>query len=105
VRFALGEKAVKCENFHLAAKAEGRVIIDGQFASGFQIPVEAMTLPRNDALEIEFKCGDQGWHFTKVGERAFLPGWWWVGTDYPPFPRDISNPPVSGCRLDSLSDR
>lgn len=69
VRFALGEKAVKCENFHLAAKVEGRVIIDGQFASAFQIPAEAMTLPKNDALEIEFKCGNHRWHFTKVVQR------------------------------------
>jgi len=85
VRFALGEKAVKCEQFHLTAKVEGRVVMDGEFASGFQIPSEAAALPRNDALELELKCGHHRWHFTKVGERAFLAGWWWVGTDYPPF--------------------
>jgi hypothetical protein len=85
VRFALGEKAVKCDYFHLTAKEEGRVIIDDLFASGFPIPPDAMTLPRNDALELEFKCGSHRWRFTNVGERAFLQGWWWVGTDFPPF--------------------
>jgi hypothetical protein len=85
VRFALGEKAVECKYFRLTAKVEGHVVMAGKFASGFQIPPDALTLPRNDALELEFKCGNHRWHFTQVGERAFLPGWWWVGTDYPPF--------------------
>ena len=85
VRFALGAKALTCEQFHLTAKIDARVIIDGEFASGFQIPREAAMLPRNAALELEFKCGDHVWHFNRVGERAFLQGWWWVGTDYPPF--------------------
>lgn len=85
VRFALGEKAVKCKLFHLTAKTNGRVIMDGQFASGFRIPSEATRLSKDDEVELEFKCGKHRWHFTKVGKRAFLPGWWWVGTDCPPF--------------------
>lgn len=85
VRFALGEKAVTCKRFSLTGRIEGRVIIRGKFASGFQIPAESVNLPRKDALELEFKCGRHRWHFSKVGERALLPGWWWVGTDYPPF--------------------
>ena len=92
VRFAVGDKAVKCKQFHLTAKVEGRVIVDGPFASGFQISDAAKTLPRNDALELEFKCGKHRWHFTNVGERAFLPGWWWVGTDYPPFQETFQSP-------------
>jgi hypothetical protein len=93
VRFALGEKAVTCKRFHLTAKVGGRVIMEGQFASGFQIPSEATTLPRNDALQPEFQCGSHRWQFTKVGERAFLPGWWWVGTDYPPFQETFQGRP------------
>src|SRR6266851_6956966 len=85
VRFALGEKTVKCKYFHLTAKVENHVIIDHSFESSFQIPRSATKLPRKDALELDFRCEKHRWHFTKVGERAFLSGWWWVGTDFPPF--------------------
>lgn len=85
VRFALGEKTVTCKKFHLTARVEGRVIIQGKFASGFQVPSEVRALPRNNALELELKCGDHRWRFTKVPETALQSGWWWVGTDYPPF--------------------
>lgn len=85
VRFAVGETAVTCKRFSLTGKVQGRVIISGKFASGFEIPTEAANLPLQDAVELEFKCGKYHWHFSKVGERAFLAGWWWVGTDHPPF--------------------
>jgi hypothetical protein len=85
VRFASGEKTVKCTHFHVTAREGGQVVVDGRFHSGFQIPVDAARLPRNDALDVEIKCGKYRWHFKNVGERAFLAGWWWVGTDYPPF--------------------
>jgi hypothetical protein len=60
--------------------------MDGRFASGFEIPAAAAGLRGKDAdtLELDFKCGKNLWKFTKVG-AAFLPGWWWVGTDYPPW--------------------
>jgi hypothetical protein len=89
VRFALGKKAVTCQKFTLKARIGQRWIMDGEYASGFEIPSGAKDLPRNDELDLEFQCGQQHWHFTSVGERAFLPGWWWVGTDYPPFQREL----------------
>jgi hypothetical protein len=85
VRFALGDKTARCKRFTLTAKVGDRIVISRQFASGFQIPADAVSLPRKDALDLQFKCGKHRWHFTNVGERAFLSGWWWVGTDYPPF--------------------
>lgn len=95
VRFAVGDKAVRCAHFHMTAKAMGRVILDGRFTSGFEIPTNATNLPRKDALELEFKCRKHRWHFTHVGERAFLRGWWWVGTDRPPFQEAFQTPEFS----------
>ncbi len=92
VRFALGEKPLGCRHFHLVAKENGRVLFSGKFRSGFDIPVQVANLPRNDALELEFVCRKERWHFSKVGERAFLRGWWWVGTDYPPFQSEFQGP-------------
>jgi hypothetical protein len=85
VRFAFGEKAIECHRFHLIASIEGNVIIDGRFSSGFYLPASAQTLRGKDRLEVKFQCGRYHWHFAKVGERALSPGWWWVGTDFPPF--------------------
>ncbi|HTQ97609.1 MAG TPA: hypothetical protein VMH89_12445, partial [Candidatus Acidoferrum sp.] len=92
VRFALGKRAVTCDKFTLKARIGQRWIMDGKYASGFEIPGEAKDLPRNDELDLEFQCSGHLWHFTNVGERAFLPGWWWVGTDYPPFQLELQGP-------------
>jgi|SRR5579864_817478 len=85
VRFAFRKEAVKCKKFHLVARADGHVLFSGSFKSGFEIPKQAENLPRRDALELEFQCSAHRWRFSNVSERAFLHGWWWVGTDYPPF--------------------
>jgi hypothetical protein len=85
VRFALGVNAVECKRFHLTATHDGKAIMDGWFESGFTIPRKARHLPRVDKLDLVFSCAENNWHFTQVGERAFLQGWWWVGTDFPPF--------------------
>jgi hypothetical protein len=92
VRFAIGKKAVTCKRFHLVAKESGQILFHGSFHLGFEIPQNAENLPRENALELEFKCGEHHWHFTHVPERAFLHGWWWVGTDYPPFHELMRSP-------------
>ncbi|HEY6349499.1 MAG TPA: hypothetical protein VI636_08835 [Candidatus Angelobacter sp.] len=69
----------------MVAKEDGHLLFTGSFKSGFDIPKQVENLPRRDALELEFKCSGHRWRFSEVGERAFLHGWWWVGTDYPPF--------------------
>lgn len=83
VRFAMGKEPVTCKRFELTAKAGGRTILSGSFASGLSIPPAALT--NHDKLDITLKCGEHKWHFSDVAPRAFLRGWWWVGTDYPPF--------------------
>jgi hypothetical protein len=85
VRFAVGEKAVRCKQFHLTAKVGTHVVLAGYFSNGFYITPNLRNLPQNDALDLELRCGKFKWHFSGVGERAFLTGWWWVGTDYQPF--------------------
>jgi hypothetical protein len=94
VKFALGEKTVSCRRFRLTARWDGRFLFSGKFTSSFAIPPQATNLPRKDAVELEFKCGSHRWRFTGVGERAFLWGRWWVGTDLPPFQSQFRNDPM-----------
>lgn len=83
VRFAMSEQPVTCKRFKLTVKGGERMILSGSFASEFSIPPAA--LANRDKLDIAIKCGEHNWHFSDVPPRAFLQGWWWVGTDYPPF--------------------
>lgn len=83
VRFAIGQQPVACKRFELTARVGGKTILAGSFASGLPLPPAA--LANHDKLDIALKCGEHKWHFSEVPPRAFLQGWWWVGTDYPPF--------------------
>jgi len=94
VRFALGDQTLVCKRFSVIARYEGRVVLSGKFAHGFDIPSAAKDLPRKDALDLEITCGRNRWHFSQVGERAFLWGYWWVGTDYPPFQTNFAGSPT-----------
>ena len=89
VRFALGKETVTCKRFKLTAKGGGRTILSGSFASSFSIPPAALTSP--DKLDITLQCGEHKWHFPGVLSQAFRQGWWWVGTDYPPFQELLQN--------------
>ena len=91
VRFALGDKALQCKRFQLLVKSHGLVLIDGKFSSGFKIPEKAKSLLLEDALDITISCGMHRWHFRDAPERVFLWGWWWVGTDYPPYQRTLQD--------------
>ena len=93
VRFAIGEKSLTCDRFHLVAWFEGKKLIDGDFHQGFQIPNGARSLPHEDGAVIDVKCAGDHWHFRDVPGRAFLKGWWWIGTDYPPFQEMLSRDP------------
>jgi hypothetical protein len=94
VRFAFRKTAVKCKKFHLVAREDGQVLFSGSFNSGFDIPRKAENLPRREALELDFRCSVHRWRFSKVPESAFVHGWWWVGTDYPPFHEILRSPDV-----------
>jgi hypothetical protein len=92
VRFAISKKAVRCQYFHLTAKIEGREIFAGRFKSGFDIPKGLADIPGQSTLELDFICNNHRWHFAEIGERAFLEGYWWVGTSYPPFIEELQRP-------------
>jgi len=92
VRFADGSKAIRCSRFHLIALRDGKLLLRGWFRSGFDIPATVKDLPHTDSVELRFKCGSKSWQFSNVGERAFLRGRWWVGTDYPPFQTEFRGP-------------
>ena len=89
VRFALGDKPLLCHSFGVTAKSAGKVIFSGRFVSGFEIPRLLKNLPATMDMELSLVCGSQHWTFQQVGGRAFLPGWWWVGTDFPPFQEEF----------------
>jgi hypothetical protein len=85
VRFAYNKKTVSCEQFHLVAKFEDRILLEGDFTNGFNIPPEAKNLSKTNTIELELQCGKYRWHFIKLRESTFNSGYWWIGTDYPPF--------------------
>ena len=85
VRFAFGKKAIKCKYFNMSAKTIEKEFISGKFTSGFPIPSNVPNDPENNTFELEIKCDKYQWHFQEIGLRAFTQGYWWIGTDYPPF--------------------
>jgi hypothetical protein len=89
VHFAMGKQTVTCKHFKLTIKGGEQTILTGTFASGFSIPPAALTSP--DKLDITLQCGERKWHFPEVLPQAFRQGWWWVGTDYPPFQELLQN--------------
>jgi len=89
VRFALGKETVTCKRYKLTAKGGGRTFLSGSFSSSFPIPPAGLTGP--DKLDITLKCGEHKWHFSDVLSQAFRHGWWWVGTDSPPFQEMLQN--------------
>ena len=89
VRFALGKEAITCKRFKLTVKGGGRTILSGAFASSFPMPPAALTRPYK--LDITLQCGGHKWYFPEVIPQAFQHGWWWVGTDYPPFQEMLQN--------------
>ena len=89
VRFASGKETITCKRFKLTAKEGGRIILSGVFTSSFPIPSNALSSPSN--FDITPQCGEHKWHFSELVPQAFRHGWWWVGTDYPPFQEMLEN--------------
>lgn len=89
VRFALDKKAVTCDQFSLKVSQENRVVLDGKFGSSFALPPGEPKAPK-PALEVTIGCAGYVWHFDRVPTAMFDRGWWFVGTDYPPFQKDFS---------------
>jgi hypothetical protein len=91
VRFAIGKEALECHRFYVKVESANSVIVKGKYSLGFQIPTIARDLPSEDDLDIRISCGSHMWHFRNANNRIFLTGWWWVGTDYPPFQWTLQN--------------
>jgi hypothetical protein len=85
VRFAYNKKSVDCKSFHLLAKLAGKIILERDFSCGFAIPPEIKSLNITNSIELELQCEEHHWKFSQLSERIFLPGYWWVATDCPPF--------------------
>jgi hypothetical protein len=98
VRFASGEKALTCRLFSLRIERSGRVLVDGKFTSGFQLPTGEVEPSFEEKLDVQVSCGEHLWHFSRVPSGALVQGWWWVGTDYPPFQSEFGGQKFANCR-------
>lgn len=98
VRFAVDKKTITCDQFSLNVGQGARIILDGKFASRFALPAgepKSSTPP----LEVTIGCSGYIWHFDHVPTAMFQRGWWFVGTDYPPFQNGFSCPKFANFRL------
>lgn len=98
VRFAVDKKPVTCDQFSLKIEQGGRTIRDANFNSAFDLPVGEPKSPE-PLLTITIGCAGYIWHFDHVPTGAMQRGWWFVGTDYPPFQSDFSCPKFAQYRL------
>ena len=92
VRFAIGQNALLCDHFQLLVKDHRKILINGLFSSRFQLPTSSGIFIHRDSLDMRISCGAYHWHFQHAPRRIFLSGWWWIGTDYPPFQRAFREP-------------
>jgi hypothetical protein len=99
VRFALGKNAVTCKEFSLTVTRNGETLIDGRFSSGFQLPSASSKLQPEETINVQIACAKQQWRFSQVPGTALSQGWWWVGTEYPPFDAEYRNPRFAKCRV------
>lgn len=98
VRFAIGKRSVNCRMFSIEVKRDDKTLVKGEFLSGFQLPVEESKTSIRRELEVRIGCGKNQWHFSRVPDKALLQGWWWIGTDYPPFQAEFSGDRFAKCR-------
>lgn len=99
VRFASGEQTVSCRTFALNVERDGKVLIHGRFTSGFQLPAELSPTSFDEKIKIMVACGKHEWVFSHVPSHALRPGWWWIGTDYPPFQSEFGGEKFAKCRV------
>ena len=82
----------------MKVKQADQVLINGSFAAGFDLPPGVPKGPK-PALDVTIGCAGYVWHFDRVPTAMLQRGWWFVGTDYPPFQPDFSCPKFAGLQL------
>jgi hypothetical protein len=98
VRFAVDKKAVTCDQLSLKVKQGDQFLINGGFAAGFDLPPGVPKSPK-PALDVTIGCEGYVWHFDRVPTAMLQRGWWFVGTDYPPFQGDFTCPKFANFQL------
>ena len=98
VRFAVDKKTVTCDQFSLKLSQQNRTLLEGSFGSGFNLPPGEPKSPK-PALDVTVGCAGYIWHFDQVPTAMLSRGWWFVGTDYPPFQGEFSCPKFTNFRL------
>jgi hypothetical protein len=99
VRFALGDRTVSCRWFSLNLERGGRVLINGKFRSGFLLPADLSATSFDEKIRVQVTCGKQMWSFSDVPSYALRQGWWWIGTDYPPFQSEFGGDKFAKCQV------
>jgi hypothetical protein len=99
VRFAKGTETVTCDTFYMHATVSGKPIISGFFERGVDVPrINEADFSKKTAV-VDLGCGHESWHFVDVPVGAFVSGWWWVGTDFPPFQAEFSGNKFDKCKM------
>ena len=98
VRFAVDKKAVTCDQFSIRVSQGSKSVVDANFTSSFELPGGEPKSP-TPPLAVTLGCAGYVWHFDRVPTAMFQRGWWFVGTDYPPFQGDFSCPKFANFRL------
>ena len=96
VRFAIGKRAVRCSTFALSIRNGQEEVLAGRFRSGFTL--RGLPSPTLGELSVRIACGKHRWQFNRVPISALSQGWWWVGTDSPPFQAEFSGGRFRRCR-------
>ncbi len=98
VRFAVDKKAITCDQLSLKVKQGDQFLINGSFASEVDLPPG---VPKNakPALDVTIGCAGYVWHFDRVPAAILQRGWWFVGTDYPPYQSDFDCPKFASFQL------
>ena len=98
VYFAMGRRDVPCKSYRLKVTMSGRMLVQGEFSSEFQLPAEATKLAPEDLLDVQAECGGHTWNFGRVPGSALSWGSWRIGTAWPPFQPEFTGPKFAKCR-------
>jgi hypothetical protein len=98
VRFAVDKKAVTCDQLSLKVKQGDQMLLKGEFGSGFDLPPGVPKSPK-PPLDVTIGCAGYVWHFDRVPTAMLQRGWWFVGSDYPPFQQEFSCPKFAEFRV------